>query len=591
MLSQYTPRLLMLLFLCVSGALWIVACSEGQPFCFDTDDCPPSSKCKGRMCVLVGKGEGLADALESTDAQTEQFTEAKEPFLDSKVPCRDLDDSQVSVGDGWVVSVDAPDGDHPVGFDVAWTVAVDDCGFIYAGGQMMPGASLGPRLRNPYQQAQLFLAKFARDGKLLGHWLPSSLGNANRNSLSMLTRIVLRGDTLSLLGQYRGALSFSSVNRLPPPHVGSHSWGFDLFLATYPLRHFEQKQPVFEGLHVVGGPGLDWSQNVLFDSSGMTHLLGTFTGMKLFANQGETLLAFDGKSTQTNTFYLLGKEGAYTHGRVFSSLRVANMFVESTPGVLLAGSFSSTQTVDGCSFRLGTGQHSALFLARFVPSKTSSSMICHERLLPFFSGKESELVKVVRFDSEHILLVGRVSGDLVWNGSVLIRNKLGSRSAFLLKYAIHSQKVVWFGKIDGDRTIDVNSAVVSRDGDVYLAGSFDKHAVFDPDGRDHTLRSRGDHADGFVAKWSASGRFVWALRTGGKGVTSSGQKGGVVNQIVLDKEGHLFAVGWVHGEAELALGWRGDAPIYSRNRSFSPTGRLQLQGRTGAFIWKVPNRD
>jgi len=62
----------------------------------------------------------------------------------------------------------------------------------------------------------------------------------------------------------------------------------------------------------------------------------------------------------------------------------------------------------------------------------------------------------------------------------------------------------------GDRGDDAARAVAcDSSGNVFVGGQFEKTVDFDPSSGRTTLRSLGDE-DGFVAKYSAGGRFAWA---------------------------------------------------------------------------------
>ena len=61
-----------------------------------------------------------------------------------------------------------------------------------------------------------------------------------------------------------------------------------------------------------------------------------------------------------------------------------------------------------------------------------------------------------------------------------------------------------------------NAMATDNAGNTYIAGTFQRRIDVDPRaGVTHLLKSNGDEPDGFVAKYSASGRLIWAQRFGG----------------------------------------------------------------------------
>jgi hypothetical protein len=79
---------------------------------------------------------------------------------------------------------------------------------------------------------------------------------------------------------------------------------------------------------------------------------------------------------------------------------------------------------------------------------------------------------------------------------------------------------------------------------VYVVGTFDSTADFDPGPSTATLTARG-RSDGFLAKFDATGNFLWARRCGGEGEGDS--YGSSVMGVVVDAGGNPLVTGNFRG--------------------------------------------
>jgi gliding motility-associated-like protein len=105
----------------------------------------------------------------------------------------------------------------------------------------------------------------------------------------------------------------------------------------------------------------------------------------------------------------------------------------------------------------------------------------------------------------------------------------------------NGQVLQWNKKLGGDLNDNGFHSVVDKFGNLYLSGSFQGSNVdFDPGPGIFQLSSAGLN-DGFVAKYDASGKFVWAFRVGG---TNRDE----VGDIALDSAGNFLITGFFRGQ-------------------------------------------
>ena len=130
------------------------------------------------------------------------------------------------------------------------------------------------------------------------------------------------------------------------------------------------------------------------------------------------------------------------------------------------------------------------------------------------------------------------------------------------------------GQIGGVGTELLDAQVMDAAGNVYLAGTFDQVADFDPGpGTTPWMVPQGSGSDEFVAKYTPAGAIVWAKRFGG----SAGD--GPVRGLAVDAAGNAYVTGWFTGTAD--FGGRSLAATNSNGNAYV----LKLDAATGGTAW------
>ncbi len=194
------------------------------------------------------------------------------------------------------------------------------------------------------------------------------------------------------------------------------------------------------------------------------------------------------------------------------------------------------------------------------------------------AGPNAEQVADVAADaSGNVYVAGTFSGttDFDPGSGTTALTTFGGTDGFLAKYSA-SGGLQWVSRFGGSGTENVTSLVRDAAGNLYVGGSFSGAADFDPGPGFQVLNSLGDQ-DGFVAKFSPSGDFVWARRFGGTA-------GDQVNDLAVDAAGNVYAVGAFLGQAN-ALPAAG--PTLVADGSGSDGFVLALDG-AGTIRWALP---
>ncbi len=116
--------------------------------------------------------------------------------------------------------------------------------------------------------------------------------------------------------------------------------------------------------------------------------------------------------------------------------------------------------------------------------------------------------------SSDIYVGGSFKGNLSSKYGVTFASTTGNMDALVAKYDALGN-VIWAFKISGPTgDEEVRGVAVDPSGNVYVTGNFNSTSDFDPSGVTFNLTTSGNN-DGFLAKYSSAGNFLWAVKLGG----------------------------------------------------------------------------
>ncbi len=113
-------------------------------------------------------------------------------------------------------------------------------------------------------------------------------------------------------------------------------------------------------------------------------------------------------------------------------------------------------------------------------------------------------------------------------------NSVGTYDAFLIKYDT-SGNFIWVKRVAGPDRDQFTCMDIDAAGNIYLAGSYNDSADFDPGAGSAFLHSNGED-DIFIMKLDQNGNYVWSKSLGGVEDDYAGV-------LQLDQNGHLFLTG------------------------------------------------
>jgi hypothetical protein len=142
----------------------------------------------------------------------------------------------------------------------------------------------------------------------------------------------------------------------------------------------------------------------------------------------------------------------------------------------------------------------------------------------------------------------------------------------ILMYA-QSPGFQWAKKAGGTSVDKGRDIKVDASGNIYIAGSFQETADFDPDSSNTFNLTSAGKEDIFILKLDATGKFLWAKRIGG---TSDDY----VNSMALDASGNVYITGGFNGTVDFDPG----SGTVNKTAVLADIYILKLDG-SGNFVW------
>ncbi|MES2285991.1 MAG: SBBP repeat-containing protein [Bacteroidota bacterium] len=444
----------------------------------------------------------------------------------------------------WVKSISSTG----LGNDKGYSIAVDDSGFVYVTGIF--GGGVAPADFNPFGTPislvgagalNCFFAKYNANGDCV--WA-KTLDASNGSSGSLGKSIALdTAGNIYLAGAFLGTVDFNPSNQTF--YQVSSSGDLDGFVAKY------DNNGNFQWIKSQGGALLDIANGVALDITGNVYVTGVFKSGN-FESQGA--------GTQ---FYALGAEdifiAKYDNAGIFQWANpiggadrdiATAIAVDKFGNAYLTGSFKGTVDFDpgpGTVNQTVLGTADAIFFAKYDPS---GAYIISQKL----SGSSgSGLGTSIAVDTVgKFYVTGAFSGSVDFNPiGGQVRTSFGAKDMFYAKYNQFGEYEFAY-PIGTPATAITDSAigssiVLDHIGNIYITGSFQGQADFDPSSADETHTSATDGGDIFFAKYDNAGNYLWAksLCTGLEDAGTS---------IAVDTAGSVYVTGYYQGTVNFDIG-------------------------------------
>ncbi len=176
----------------------------------------------------------------------------------------------------------------------------------------------------------------------------------------------------------------------------------------------------------------------------------------------------------------------------------------------------------------------------------------------------------------YVYVTGRYSdvADFDPGPGTFLLSSAGGDEAFVLKLDSVGD-FVWAASLGGGYTDAGLAITLDSSANVYVAGSFQRTADFDPGPGTFNLVSAGI-SDVFVTKFSSAGALVWAMRMGGN-------SSDIVKGISVDAAGNVFTTGYFMRTADFDPG----AGVFNLNATAQEDVFVSKLDNTGNFLWAL----
>jgi len=273
---------------------------------------------------------------------------------------------------------------------------------------------------------------------------------------------------------------------------------------------------------------------------------------------------------------LNAQQPTFQWGRAFGGLYTDNVSaqaVDNAGNIFTTGNFSNTVDFDPGSgiFEL-TSNTGYTYISKL---DASGNFLWAKSMLTGYSGASGMEVD----NAGNVYLTGYFGDTCDFDPGPGVFNLFcpGNLDAFVCKLN-SAGELVWAKSIGGFYSSDLASSItVDASQNVYLLGSFDGTADFDPGAGiyelDPTVINQAD-SDLFIEKLDASGNFIWARTIGGPGSDAGWA-------IKVDESGSVYTTGYFSGT--------GDYDPGAQTYNLTPVGQndifISKLDATGNFVW------
>jgi hypothetical protein len=427
------------------------------------------------------------------------------------------------------------------GFENAEAVARAGDGWVVCGSYGSV-ATFGAGEANQAQLASTgardaFVAAYGPDGAL--RWARTTSGSPSHWADGMGVAANSSGQ-IFVTGIFSGSVTFGSVELV--------SQGlYDSFVASY-----DANGALLWARHVTG-PGAEDATSVCVLGTGSIVVAGRFDQTATF--HGSTSTWTVASAGQHDAFYaVFTTDGALSlaRGEGGAGDEAASEVIASADGSSFA---IAGQMIGATTFGLGHGTtttfNSSVWSA-FVSSYTPTGTLRWVKRVSHSGGGGGSFARgLTTLGDGSVVATGQVSGSATFGpgeaNETMLAVSTGTPNVFLARYGPDGQ-LAW-ARRDGGGSFAYGWSVSTAAGDdLLVAGGFEGSPAFGEGGpRAATLASNGGR-DGFVARYSAGGSFLWAQRVGGtqvdeaRGVASTGTGEAVLlgtfnGSVLFDSEG------------------------------------------------------
>lgn len=316
--------------------------------------------------------------------------------------------------------------------------------------------------------------------------------------------------------------------------------------------------PPFQWAQSFGGIGQEHTEATAVDATGNVYLSGSYSGTVNFgginltaATGSEMFLAKYG--TNGGLQWLARGTGRSAEGRGIS--------VDAAGNVFLIGSFRNTLLLENTSLVAAGAED--LFVARYSPAGQL-------QWATSFGGPGTDGGNSIGTDaSGNLYIVGDIAGTVSFGTNTL--TSAGGSDIFLAQLVAADGTVQWARTMGGAGLDGGGHVAVDPAGFAYVTGYFSGSARFGG-----TVLTRVGGTDAFLAKYNASGTFLWVRQMGGAGDDAG-------RDVAVDPDGNIVVAGEFTGQFKIgtsSFGGLGGREAFTAK--FLPTGALSWATTSGS---------
>lgn len=419
--------------------------------------------------------------------------------------------------------------------DAGYSTATDATGSVYVAGHFYGTLDFDPGVGTANLTSNggidIFLAKYDATGAYL--WA-INMGGTSTEYVQSVT-VDASGNAI-VTGMFYGTADFD-------PGIGTvnltTNGNADIFLAKYDANG------TYMWATSIGGTSNDEGYSVAVDASGNALVTGRFNGTVDFnPGSGTSNLSTSG----SYNVFLAKYDASGVYQWAIQMGGTSNDYgidvtVDASGNALVTGQFYNTVDFDpgAGTANLTSNGSSDIFLAKYDDMGTYMWAIN-------MGNGNGEYSRAVAMDaSGNVLVTGYFQGTVDYNPGVGTANlsSNGAADIFLAKYDA-SGTYMWAINIGGaSNDISASIAVDSSD-NILMTGFFHGTADFDP-GVSTANRISNGAADIFLAKYDATGTYMWATSIGGTNADLS-------YSLALDGSGNVLVTGYFSSTADFNPG-------------------------------------
>jgi hypothetical protein len=323
---------------------------------------------------------------------------------------------------------------------------------------------------------------------------------------------------------------------------------------------------------MAGNQIINYPNAVITDASGNVYMTGGYTGTSDFDPGAATanLTSVGNKDIFITKFDIAGNYvWAKSIGNSGNDVGLS-IAVDVSGGVYVIGVYQGTVDFDpgaGITNLGGSGLNNS-FIAKY---NADGSLAWAGAL----TGSDVYSAGIALDASNNVYVTGYYQGTCDFDPGAAVANQTnaGAYDIFVAKYS-STGTYTWAKKIGGDGYEQSVGIAVDASSNIYITGYFGTTTLdFDPSANTANLTRLGG-TDMFMAKYDASGNYVWANNIGGAGNPN-------VRSIVLDASANIHVAGTITGTADF------DPSAATANLSTSSSTDIFFAKYTsaGAYTW------